>query len=369
MLKRVLIDNFRCFSNFEFRPSPHCLIIGENGSGKSSFLEALFLLRSVAVDGVSIDESFPLATRTRWRTDANQTFELEVALPGGNYRYTMVLDRVGQNERARAASEKVSLDGKDLFLFESGEIHLFNDRFEDKVHFPFDWHRSGLATVQSRPDNQKLMAFREWFSTLLLLRPHFLLSQGSIANGESGVPGYHFQSFMNWYLNSYLEKPVVNSKFVATLSQVIPDLVALKFQNLGPGGRLLKAELQTPGSEKPYELLFEELSDGQRLLAALYSVLYFALADGRTAIIDEPDNFVALREIQPWLLELEREQSDSGQHILLSHHPEMLDNYALEDIFRFRRVAAGVVRAEPIKELPASDLPLKELIARGWLDE
>ena len=59
MLKRVLIDNFRCFSNFEFRPKAQGLIIGEDGSGKTSFLDAMSIVRALVVVGGRIDDSLP----------------------------------------------------------------------------------------------------------------------------------------------------------------------------------------------------------------------------------------------------------------------------------------------------------------------
>jgi predicted ATPase len=36
MLTRLYIDNFRCFVKFEYRPARTQLILGANGSGKSS---------------------------------------------------------------------------------------------------------------------------------------------------------------------------------------------------------------------------------------------------------------------------------------------------------------------------------------------
>ena len=44
MLTRLYLDNFRCFENFEYKPARRELILGRNGSGKSSLFEALFLL-------------------------------------------------------------------------------------------------------------------------------------------------------------------------------------------------------------------------------------------------------------------------------------------------------------------------------------
>ena len=45
MLKRLYIDNFRCFVNFEYKPERKQLLLGANGSGKSSLLDAIRLLK------------------------------------------------------------------------------------------------------------------------------------------------------------------------------------------------------------------------------------------------------------------------------------------------------------------------------------
>jgi AAA15 family ATPase/GTPase len=44
MLTRLYIDNFRCFVDFEYRPGRTNLILGRNGSGKSSMLDALLAM-------------------------------------------------------------------------------------------------------------------------------------------------------------------------------------------------------------------------------------------------------------------------------------------------------------------------------------
>ena len=84
-------------------------------------------------------------------------------------------------------------------------------------------------------------------------------------------------------------------------------------------------------------------------------------------IFDEPDNFVALRELQPWLgfLEDQLEQSQ-GQVFLISHHPELLNQLATEHGVVFRRLDSGWVKAEPFLAKRDGDLSPAELVARGW---
>jgi ABC-type uncharacterized transport system fused permease/ATPase subunit len=62
MLTRVYIDNFRSFQNFEFKPEAKQLLLGTNGSGKTSLLEAIRRLKDF-VDGNS--NAFSQSTRTR----------------------------------------------------------------------------------------------------------------------------------------------------------------------------------------------------------------------------------------------------------------------------------------------------------------
>ena len=53
----------------------------------------------------------------------------------------------------------------------------------------------------------------------------------------------------------------------------------------------------------PTSLFFDQLSDGERALIGLYMVRS-ALETGAvpSVLIDEPDNFVGLPELQPWVL-------------------------------------------------------------------
>ena len=55
--------------------------------------------------------------------------------------------------------ETLEFNAKRLFQLPSGTVGLFSDQQKPKpsVEFPFDWHRSGLATVEvGRKDNKVL---------------------------------------------------------------------------------------------------------------------------------------------------------------------------------------------------------------------
>jgi predicted ATP-dependent endonuclease of OLD family len=153
MLTRIYLDNFRCFVNFEYHPARKQLILGENGSGKSSLMDAILALRQFVARGDRADDVFPLGQRTRWLNQPRLTFEIEAGLDAGRYVYRLVVEPWGDPVRPRVVSETVRLDEKPVFEFLEGEVHLYNDRFEHKVTYPFDWHRSALSTIMPRKDN------------------------------------------------------------------------------------------------------------------------------------------------------------------------------------------------------------------------
>jgi ATPase subunit of ABC transporter with duplicated ATPase domains len=141
----------------------------------------------------------------------------------------------------------------------------------------------------------------------------------------------------------------------------------LQFKDSDAGRRLIA---RFGSSSTSINFGLNELSDGQRSLIALYMILHFLIAKGHTIFLDEPDNFISLREIQPWLLAAEDAVEESkGQLILISHHPEILNYWAREYGLLFSREENGHVRTKPYREVADTGLDPAETIARGWEDE
>jgi len=365
MLTRVYIDNFRCFVNFEHKPGKRELILGSNGSGKSSFLDALLLLRQFVTKGDVFDDFFILAQRTRWMNRPQVTWELEAALDGGRYIYRLVIEPWGEPARPRVASETVKLDGKPIFEFVAGEVHLYNDRFEHKVTYPFDWHRPALATILPRKDNKKVTRFKQWIAGWYAFRlnPFNMLSR---AEGEHLYPNVDLSNIASWYRHLLQSDQKQNAAMLSSLSAALDGFSVLQTEPFGENVRLLYAEFAQPGG-KVSNYYFNELSDGQRCLICLYMILHFVLAKGGSVIIDEPDNFISLREIQPWLMAVaDTVESGQGQILLISHHPETINQWAPSHGVQFVREGTGPVRSAEFRGDPDAALSPSEVIARGW---
>ena len=369
MLTRLYCDNYKCLVNFEFRPGATQLLMGRNGAGKSTVFEVLELIRDFAARGETCEDRLVGQTRTRWQDLSDQRFEMDVKGTMGTYVYELVVDESGRPLRPRVKKERLSLDGKPLYLFENGIVHLHNDRFEDRTQFEFFPRRSFLAEIESRPDNTKLMWFKSWLERLLYVQvdPKRMRSE---AEKEALYPTPDLSNFAEWYRHLRQDSSAATDELRSSLQEVIDGFEGLDLKGPPSGTKVLQVSLRTSGEGKgkarPYE--FDELSDGQRALIGLYTLLHCALTDHSTLCIDEPDNFVALREIQPWLSNLmDRAEETASQVLIASHHPELLNQLATRSGVIIERPDAGPT-LPPRPFAPPSDLTLTpaEVIARGW---
>ena len=368
MLTRVYIDNFRCFVNFEWRLGRRQLIMGANGSGKSSLMDAFLFLRRFAVSGNPDIGLRVLNERTRWMNQRQQIWELEALLDGATYAYRLSIELVGQQPQLRVAAETVHLDGMPLFEFKSGQVHLFNDQFQHTVTYPFDWRRSAFATIIPTAENQKLIRFTRWFSQSLCFRINPFTMRAR-AEGEDIFPEDDLSNFAAWYRHLIQNYPSENAALLESLRSVFADFNVLKLENAGANVRILEAEFANIKAPS-VRLGFNELSDGQRCLICLYVAVHFLLRRGHTVILDEPDNFIALREIQPWLSAVSDTIDEGhGQALIISHHPELMNQWAPDYGIQFIRDGMGPVRVKPFNGQAYSTLTPSEVVARGWENE
>jgi hypothetical protein len=370
MLERLYVDNYRCFVNFDCPFGPKQLIIGPNGAGKTMLFDVLGLLRDFCFHGNAVDGRLVGDTRTRWQDVPEQSFELDVSGNGGRYKFRLVVDSGGSPVRPRVVEETVDFSGQPLFRFAKGEVHLFNDRHEDKVQYPFDWHRSALATITERKDNTKLSWFKRWLGGLFFVSPD-PRKMSAVAQRESAFPAHDLGNFAEWYRHLRLEGD--DRALRDDLREVIDGFESMDLREVGLGNRLLTLKLsseQGPDAvRRPHPYLFYELSDGQRVLLGLYTVLHFALRPGATVCFDEPDNFIALRELQPWLnkvFERVEVEDPPPQLFFISHHPELLNRMAFADGLILDRPGGRHTRVRRFDDRSETGLSPAELVARGW---
>ena len=368
MLTRLYVTNYRCLVNFEFKPNAKQLVIGRNGTGKTTVFDVLTMLRDIVVRGKSCEEYLGGKTLTRWQNLTEQRFELDVKGNGGEYRYTLVVDDYGLPSRPRAKQETLNFNNKPLSHFQEGKLRQFDDeqKATPSAEFDFDWERSGLATVETeRKGNTKLGWFKRWLGRLIQVQinPWAMSARSEV---DSKILAKDMSNFADWYRHLLLEGSNVVFEAKKKLFEDVHGLEAFDLKEVGLGVRVLQAAMHSP-TGKVVDLPFSDLSEGQRALIALYMLAYCAVNVDRTLLIDEPDNFIALAEIQPWLMKLlDRVDETGGQVILVSHHPELLDQLADQGGILLERTDGREARVRPFEPPEDSGLKASEIIARGW---
>jgi len=369
MINEIYIDNFRCLTNFRIKPGNFQLWLGDNGSGKTSVMDALRYVQRL-MRGEHVEDIFNKNSLTTWDERRDQKIGFSLLIDEEVYKYEVTIEYVEQESKQRIKREELIWKDSTFFLFQKQEAHLYHingnsNKIEKGVSFPSNCERSVIPTIAQREDNKPLIRFREELEKILIIHPVPLLVENT-AVIESRNLSEHAENFAQWYRHLLQEKPSIGYGAKRLLEDVLPGFEQLSLIKSGDSRKLM---VTFRIEAKDHNLDFMNLSDGQRQLIVLYMILE-ALRAGMfsTVLIDEPDNFVSMREIEPWLENLNDicDEQDK-QALLISHHPEIINKMARGmEMWFFRKAGAHVI----ITSFPkVADLPPAETMARGWENE
>ncbi|MFV8750236.1 AAA family ATPase [Nannocystaceae bacterium ST9] len=364
MFKRIAIDNYRCFTNFEFAPGRINLLLGSNGAGKSSLFDAVEAVVDLVAFEMDVNEVFPSSSRTRWDKRESQRIELECEIDGGLYHYTLVIRHDVLAERSMIESEKVVRDGKTLFAFEDEQVHLHRNDGTKGVSFAFRGNRSFLASIDVREETRDLIQWRDFIRKVWSIRLDARNIESS-SIGEDTTLDRNGENFASWYRHLSQENPELLEPLWGALRPAVDGFQSLKLVSSGRHGRNRDLTVVMKTSGVTYEVDFDELSDGQRALIVLYSLIQGTTPRDGCLMLDEPEAHVGLLEIQPWLVNLCDTFQTHGQVFVISHHPEVVNYMAASQPFSFTRVDGGPTRVRPADFDRESGLAPSEQIARG----
>src|ERR1035441_10679689 len=94
VIRRLYVHNFRCLENFELPISGRSsvLLIGKNGSGKTTVSLALEILQKIARGTNRVGDLVKPKDFARGRSDAPMRFEIEVELEAKIYGYVIAFE-------------------------------------------------------------------------------------------------------------------------------------------------------------------------------------------------------------------------------------------------------------------------------------
>ena len=368
MITRLYANNFRCLVAFEAEFNSFSVLCGPNGAGKSSVFDAVKLIKNLATGDAFLggeseresDKEIRHLDFTKWLASTTQEFELCITTAEHAFKYVLHLEQVDREKQPRIIFENATSDGRSLFDRNLDGVRIPKADGTYKS-FPLDWRQAALAAIQpTGVRRDEITILQDAFSKLVILRPN-PRDMHSESKGESSRPDLYLTNLVSWYRSLAQEQDWTDA-LRELLREVWPDFRSFKLVDVGMNVKALQLRFESSS-----ELLFGQLSDGEKALVGLYMIrATLATGAAQTVLIDEPDNFVGLPELQPWVLSLRELLDEDHQAILISHHPEILSS-AGEGFGRYlwRDNHSSPTRIGSLDIPPG--LSASEALARGWV--
>lgn len=369
MLTRIAVRNYSCLADFELELPRRLLLVGSNGSGKTSLWEALAALQDLIVRGVDVADVFPPRTRTRWLPhDEVQRLEIDVRSGADTFTYAVEVEHDPQKLTASLLGESLKLGQRLLYENVHGEVRLYPDApGPPHTTFPFGRKRSFLADIEPRQDNEHVVAFRAAVHGLWLVK-HAPGTIKPTSAQEGGWLERDGNNFASWFRGVLADRPEVGSLLNEALRPAMPGLQKIAFERVSQRVRELMLNFRAEDSD--YAVSAGELSDGQRSLLLLHGLLVGAFDHAGLAFMDEPELGLAPHEMQPWLaLAKAALEAHDGQLFVISHHPAVIDYLAPERTIRFSRPGGGRTRIDDVTLEMTGGERVSEWLSRPWAYE
>ncbi len=367
MIKYLYINNYKSFVNFKIYFDEKSLLIGTNGVGKTSILLVAFYLKTFILgNGNMVGVLFQPNTTTRWIESDIQTFEFNISEGKDEYIYHLEVKHINQGIiQSKVLMEKLVVNGVDALIVREGRGKIKDSSGEKEIFV--DQGLSAIFTASVIEVDHKIQGFVNAINKVIFCMPNPQLMSDKVEN-DTYWPTVNFSNIASVYLGISMMYPEVLGHVSEAMKMVNPTFLRARI-NPEQFGKMFYLDYKYKDVTVPFR--FSELSDGERMIFAMYTMLYGYVSNGCTLLLDEPDNYLSTREIQPWCMALEKELENKGQCILISHNAEMIDYMADADGIWLSRLSSGesTVIDNPFEEAAINNLlPYSKLIARG-LDE
>jgi energy-coupling factor transporter ATP-binding protein EcfA2 len=351
VIRRFFVHNYRCLESFELLLAGHrsVLLIGNNGSGKTTVGEALGILRKIG-RGINVANDLVKAKDFAHGTGDPMRFEIEVEIGAVVYGYALAFERATDPREVRVFEEAFLVNNEPILIREKGEMR-FGD-MSGPVRPWIDVRIVALPLLQERSEEDPLHVFKQWLDRLLILRPIPSMI-GADSEGETLSPNPAVTDIGPWFSGLIANTPLSYSTIDRYLRQVFPDFKDIRNPIVAQNSRRLGVQFAVNGEN--LRLGFDALSDGEKCFVICALVL--ATHEEYPSAVcfwDEPDNYLSLSEVGHFLIELQKAFLHSGQFIATSHNPEAVRRFSRENTFLIHRKS----HFEPARLYPISQIPI-----------
>ena len=354
MLQRLYVHNFRCLENFELtmKEMSSALLIGKNGTGKSTIATALEVFQSIGRGINRVGQLVKSKDFTRGRYDVPIRLEIEVLLEEKLYKYVLALELPEKFKELRVFEEQLLVAGNPIYSRKEAQVTIYSSSQNRESQFLVDWHLVALPVIQEQSETDPLHTFKNWLAHIIILAPIPALMTGD-SHGETLQPKRDGANIGEWFSGLLGRYPAAYRDVDKYLREVMPDFQ--DFLNELIGKEFKSLIVRFAENNATLNVNFQDLSDGEKCFFLCAVVLSANKFYGSVLCFwDEPDNYLSISEVGHFITSLRRSFKDSGQILVTSHNPEAIRKFSNENTFVLDRKS----HLEPTLIRLLSDIPV-----------
>lgn len=342
MIEQIRIRNFKSIGILTLPLCKFNCLIGLNGSGKSTILQAIDFISQLMVGNVQswLDSRGWTVQELNCKllTESNIGISVKYRTQVGK---TLVWDASFNRHDLRCSAERINLEDKTIFASLRQE-YFIGDR---RQPISFNYQGSVLSQLKESELPKPVLEFRDALKrirSLELLSPHLLRKRARTEDRDIGAGGEKLSGYMHNI------KGDVRAHLLKLLKKFYPNLLDFKVASLRAGWKKLMVIEQF--GELKLETEATHMSDG---LLRILAVLAQAESNHPLVLLDEIEN-----GINPEIIEqLVDTLVNARQQIIVTTHSPMILNYLEDDVARsavqyIYKNTSGVTKARRFFELP-----------------
>lgn len=351
MIKSIWIDNFKSLVKFDLPLAKFTCLVGLNGAGKSTVLQAVDFISQLMVG----DLDSWLKQRQWDKADINSklskrsNIEFKITLEDARFG-TLVWGGSVNRTTLSCTQEHVTANGKPLLKVEEGYYSLMSPTAAQKNlergKIVFEYQGSILSALKDSQLSPVLLALKSAISqihSLDLLSPELLRSKTRGAEGHLGLGGERLSAYI------HEAHPEQKESLRQQLSVVYQQLEKIETRALRSGWKQL--DIVERFGDQELKTSARHMNDGMLRLMAILSQL---ASEHHFLLFDEIEN-----GINPELVEYLVDQLVGSDHqIMVTTHSPMIINYmddsiAADSVVYLYKTREGFTRSIKLFSIPS----------------
>lgn len=364
VIRSLYIDNFKALNDFSIEMKPLTVLIGTNGSGKTSILQALdFMCNFARMDlEAYLDRRNWKASelKSKMNKKLHMTFKAEFLLEVNDCKklveWTFVLNPIITKGKVQVISEEIvdKTSDKKLLSVNSQGISRFNFQDNNEEKFPpLNMTSSFLKNINVQKDKAKfpeLVALTTFLTTsdsfeLLSTEKMRRSSRGEV--DTIGMGGEKLAAFIHGLQNQ--QKKNISER----LHKYVPFINTVDAEVKGrPGWIEIKVSEVFPAVERYFTINPGHVSDGTMRLMAFAALMEIDKSSGMIMLDEIEDGInphIADKVVED-LMDLVKIKH--RQVVVTTHSSVMLDYFPQESIIFLWRSRDGAIHSDDLFSKP-----------------